>query len=204
MSQGRMMGQPSPCRTQWMAQVIPWTQEKQKQKAAQDQHAQTPVNATNTNQGSVNQGKSIHGSMHHGTANMTLPSLSQIFCHTCVTFNDISDDDSVWSFGQTLFKCLLPLLLFSVPCPRRDTQDDGLTHCIGNVYGPYYMSYFFSLLSSLWSIFATKLVMVLGIIYAAFSIWASETQFRLLRGSMVNGDCQESYLCSWWCYLAST
>ena len=41
-------------------------------------------------------------------------------------------------------------------------------HYIGNVYGPYYMSYFVNLLSSIWSIFATKSVMVLGTLYAAF------------------------------------
>ena len=53
-------------------------------------------------------------------------------------------------------------------CPEKDTQDDCLTYYIGNVYGPYYMSYFVNLLSSIWLIFATKSVMVLGTLYAAF------------------------------------
>ena len=68
--------------------------EKQKQKAAQDQQGQTPATATNDNQGSVNQGKSMPGSMHRDTANMTLPSLSQMVCCAHVTFNDSSFNES--------------------------------------------------------------------------------------------------------------
>ena len=61
-----------------------------------------------------------------------------------------------------------PLILFLFLCPGRDTQDDGLMYCIGNVYGSYYTSYFTSFLSSLWSFFATKVVMVLGFIHTTF------------------------------------
>ena len=105
--------------------------------------------------------------MHSGVANVLLSSLSQMFHCTCVTFNDNSDNESTWSFGQMLLKCLWPLLLFLVLCPGRDTQDDGLTNCIGKMHGPYYMSHFFNFFSSVWSIFATKSVMVLGVIHAA-------------------------------------
>ena len=125
--------------------------------------------ATNTNQESTNQGKLTPGSMHHcGAANVTILSLSQMFCHTYVMFHDSCDDDSTQSFGRTLLKCLWPLLLFLALCPGRDTQDDGLTYCVGNVHGPYYMSCFINLLSSAWSIFATTEGMALGILYAAF------------------------------------
>ena len=79
--------------------------EKQKQKFAQNQE-QTQATAANTNQGSANQGESTLGS--NGAANVSLPSLSQMFCHTYVMFNDSSDNESSWSFGWTLLKCLWP------------------------------------------------------------------------------------------------
>ena len=81
---------------------------------------------------------------------------------TAVTMNPLGN------FGQTLLKHLWPLLLFSALCPGRDTQDDGLTYHIGNGCGPQHMSFLFNLLSSIWSVFATNTIMVLGLVYAAF------------------------------------
>ena len=67
----------------------------------------TPATVANANQEFVNQGESIPGSMHRGgAANVTVPSLSQMFCCTHVAFNENSDKDSVQSFGRTPIKCL--------------------------------------------------------------------------------------------------
>ena len=52
------------------------------------------MTTTNNNQGSANRNKLILGSMHCGEANVSLPSLSQMFHCMHVTFNDSSDDES--------------------------------------------------------------------------------------------------------------
>ena len=68
---------------------------RQKQKAAQNSQEQPENTAATKNQGSANQGKWTLGSMHHGLANVSLPSLSALFCCTYVMFIDSGDDDSV-------------------------------------------------------------------------------------------------------------
>ena len=68
---------------------------KQKQKAEQNAQEQPGNSAANNNQGYANQGESTLGSMHRGPANVSLPSISDLFCCAYVMFNDSSDKDSV-------------------------------------------------------------------------------------------------------------
>ena len=90
---GRWQNRLTDGHAEWLKSFLKY-KAKQKQKDAQNSQEQPDNTATNNNQGSANQGKTLE-SMHRGSANVSLPSLSALFRHTYVTFNNRSDKDSV-------------------------------------------------------------------------------------------------------------